>query len=532
MKLQYSRILLFLALTVLIYSCKTPIEPDFSYSPEAPRAGQSVSFTNLTETGTDWNWTFGDGGTSIAKNPNYIYKKPGIYDVTLRADSNDNYIVTRKITIYDTIPTIYASTDSVIYYEDVTFSVLAYNPYGYTITYEWEFSGKAQGETLSNGKSTDATVKVFFSERNVNETIKVKVQVGDSVYTVQKTVKVNDQPARSLLIAGADGKVYRQRLFSRGLEPVLPTNYTTGAHPFTIQARNNELYLFNAGSTTDTDPSVLNSKSGDGSIVKINMSNHTSTELVHNRNTTAVNGFFSGSVDGNYLYWSDFSSVLYRHPLADGAVGAFEWKGSTDGQTALPYYLVKYDRIGYFGNGLDNVGMSTGVYSYDFVYFWSKGGKGKGIYRFTASDILNSNLTTAGTKPETGSILNDYSIRSFAIDHINQKIYFAVTAPADKTGFWVSNLSGLNAVRIDDAPVDNAASFITGIAIDHVTNKVYWAYRAPETLTSADFEKHPSYRTGIKMVRLAKNYSIDTAVQYLSPGLAAYGISIDEVKKY
>ena len=66
----------------------------------------------------------------------------------------------------------------------------------------------------------------------------------------------------------------------------------------------------------------------------------------------------------------------------------------------------------------------------------------------------------------------------------------------------------------------------------HVTNKVYWAYRAPETLTSADFEKHPSYRTGIKMVRLAKNYSIDTAVQYLSPGLAAYGISIDEVKKY
>lgn len=262
------------------------------------------------------------------------------------------------------------------------------------------------------------------------------------------------------------------------------------------------------------------------------MNDHTSTELVHNRTTTALNGFYSGSVDGTYLYWSDFSSILYRHPLTGGAIGALEWKGSADAQTTLPYYLVKYDRLGYFGNGLDNSGMSTGVYAYDFVYFWSKGGKGKGLYRFTAGDILNTNLTSAGTKPTTGSILNEYSIRSFAIDHINQKIYFSVTAPSDKVGFWVSNLSGLNAIRIDDAPVDNEAMYITGIAIDHVTNKVYWAYRAPGTLTSADFDKHPTYRTGIKMVRLAKNYSVDTAVEYLTTGLAAYGISIDDVKKY
>lgn len=532
MKLLYSRFVFLFVLTLLVYSCKTPIEPDFSFSPDAPKAGQKVSFTNLTETGEDWNWTFGDGGTSIAKNPNYIYKKPGIYDITLRADSNDNYIVTKKITVYDTIPAVYTKSDSVIYYEDVTFSVLAYNPYGYTITYAWEFSENAVGESLTDGKSTLANVKVFFRERNVMETVKVTVQVGDSVYTVQKTFKVHNQPARSLIMAGADGKVYRQRLFSRGLEDALPTIYTTGAHPFTIQARDNQLYVFNAGSAVSTDASDLTSVAGDGSIVKINMNDNSVTELVHNRNTTAVNGFFSGSVDAAHLYWSDFSSVVYKHPLANGAIGAFDWKGSTDAQTTLPYYLVKYDRLGYFGNGLSNTGMSTGIYAYDFVYFWTKGGQGKGMYRFTAADILSANLSSAGTAPSSGAILADFSIRSFAIDHINQKIYFAATAPADKVGFWVSNLSGANPVRIDDAPVDNASAFITGIAVDHSTNKVYWAYRAPAGLTESDFEIHPTYRTGVKMVRLAKNYSVDTEVGYFAPGLAAYGLSIDDVKKY
>lgn len=532
MKLLYSRFVLLVAISVLIFSCKTPIEPDFSFSPEAPKAGQNVVFTNLTESGKNWNWTFGDGGTSIAENPNYVYKKPGIYDITLRADSNDNYVVTKKITVYDTIPSVYTKNDSIVYYEDVTFSVLVYNPYGYTITYNWEFSDNAVGESLTNGKSTLASVKVFYRQRNVQETVKVTVQVGDSVYPIQKTFTVRDQPARSLIIAGTDGKIYRQRLFSRGLESVLPTTYTTGSHPFTVQTRTNQLYIFNAGSTVSTDASHLETKAGDGSIVRVNMSDNSTSELVHNRNTTAVNGFFSGYVDAANLYWTDFSSVVYRQPLANGAVGAFDWKGSADAQTTLPYYLVKYDRLGYFGNGLDNKGMSGGIYSYDFVYFWAKGGQGKGIYRFTANDILNTNLSTAGTAPATGAILTDYAIRSFAIDHINQKIYFAATAPAEKAGFWVANLSGSNAVRIDSAPVDNAAEYITGIAIDHATNKVYWAYRAPSGLTETDFEKHPTHRTGVKMVRLAKNYSVDTAIEYFTPGLAAYGITIDDVKRY
>ncbi|MCE1156106.1 MAG: PKD domain-containing protein, partial [Bacteroidales bacterium] len=70
MKLTY----VLLALSFLLFSCKTPIEPDFSFTPETPRAGQLVTFTNLTETGEYWNWTFGDGGVWTGKKPTYIYR--------------------------------------------------------------------------------------------------------------------------------------------------------------------------------------------------------------------------------------------------------------------------------------------------------------------------------------------------------------------------------------------------------------------------------------------------------------------------
>lgn len=527
-----SRILVPVVLLLLFFSCKTPIEPDFSYSPEMPRAGQLVKFTNLTESGEHWNWTYGDGGTSTLKNPTYTYKKPGIYDVTLRADSNDNYVVTKQITIYDTIPSVYCEEDSVIYYEDATFSAIVYNPYNYSVTYEWEFPESAVGEQLTDGKSEQAEVTVYFSQRDVTETVKLKITVGEEKYQIQQSYYIHDRPQRSLLMAGSDGKIYRQRLFDRGIEMSRTTELTVGKHPFTLQTKDNQLYVFDAGENVEGDLIQLDAKPGTGSITRISLSNNTATELIHNRNTTAVNGFYTGFVNSTYLYWSDFSRVLYRTPLTTLPLGAFEWKGSTDSQSTLPYYLVKVDRLGYYGNGLDAVGLNSGVYEYDNVYFWAKGGQGKGIYRFTNSAILPENVIGTGISPSNGAILTDFAIRSFAIDHINQKIYFAATAPAEKAGFWVANISGNNPVRIDNAPVDNPHHYITGIAIDHTTGKVYWAYRAPTNLDEAYFQFNPTHRTGVKMVKLATNYSVDKDVKYFSTNVSAYGIAIDEVKRF
>lgn len=44
-----------------------------------------VSFTNTSLQGVSYHWSFGDGGTSTADNPVYMYNVPGVYTVTLVA---------------------------------------------------------------------------------------------------------------------------------------------------------------------------------------------------------------------------------------------------------------------------------------------------------------------------------------------------------------------------------------------------------------------------------------------------------------
>ncbi|MCC6542112.1 MAG: PKD domain-containing protein [Flavobacteriales bacterium] len=45
----------------------------------------TVAFTNTSLQGISYQWSFGDGGTSTADNPTYIFNVPGIYTVTLTA---------------------------------------------------------------------------------------------------------------------------------------------------------------------------------------------------------------------------------------------------------------------------------------------------------------------------------------------------------------------------------------------------------------------------------------------------------------
>ena len=69
-------IILFAASMLMLIGCKK-VTVDFTYSPAEPKAGETVSFTNLSSAGETWAWTFGDNTTSLSKNPSKIYKKAG-----------------------------------------------------------------------------------------------------------------------------------------------------------------------------------------------------------------------------------------------------------------------------------------------------------------------------------------------------------------------------------------------------------------------------------------------------------------------
>lgn len=78
-----------LALISLISSCNKAPETDFTYEPtDNPEAGMPISFTNTTENGSSFDWTFGDGGFSSVENPVHIFESAGEYNVKLTA-TND-----------------------------------------------------------------------------------------------------------------------------------------------------------------------------------------------------------------------------------------------------------------------------------------------------------------------------------------------------------------------------------------------------------------------------------------------------------
>ncbi|MDH5608832.1 MAG: PKD domain-containing protein, partial [Cyclobacteriaceae bacterium] len=67
--------------------------PDFSGSLEC--LGTSTQFTNLSTGGQDYQWDFGDGYTSLLKEPSHLYAQSGLYPVSLQA--TDGYGCSKTI---------------------------------------------------------------------------------------------------------------------------------------------------------------------------------------------------------------------------------------------------------------------------------------------------------------------------------------------------------------------------------------------------------------------------------------------------
>ncbi|HMR17920.1 MAG TPA: PQQ-binding-like beta-propeller repeat protein [Sphingobacterium sp.] len=78
---------------------------DFSYTPEAPVASTSITFTAIINQGssniTSWKWSFGNstGATSTQKDPSFIYHQEGTFEVQLEGTDAAGKKATVKKTI-------------------------------------------------------------------------------------------------------------------------------------------------------------------------------------------------------------------------------------------------------------------------------------------------------------------------------------------------------------------------------------------------------------------------------------------------
>lgn len=247
-------------LCLTLMACKH-VNVDFTYSPSAPRAGETVQFTNLSSSGEDWNWSFGSGATSTLKSPAYIYKQPGTYRVVLQVDGKASRSATKEITIYDTIPTFSCEATEFSVYTDYTFQAVVYNPYNYDVDYLWYLPTDPTAFVPPYCEITDTTMKkstlhLYFTRPMTSAPLGLRVILnGDTTY-IEKKYEVSDLITNSVLMR-TEIYDYRQRIFGDKAEPakqLIARDTLLNREQDTVQRYNN--YVFTIDNLTPIFPGI------------------------------------------------------------------------------------------------------------------------------------------------------------------------------------------------------------------------------------------------------------------------------------
>ncbi len=379
--------ILFIGLVTLFLSACERESYDFSYSPVNPHAGETVYFTNLSTNGEEWAWEFGDIATSAAKSPSHIYKKAGTYIVTMTADGKKSRRYSKEIVVYDTIPTIVVSTDSLRIFQEVMLKAVVYNPYSLSLKYDWQLPEAA---VIRSGGLEGDSLTVFFTESG-DAHISVKVTLGTETFEIDTMLSVYEAEASTLYMLTTDNKMWKQRLFELGKEEPeeVILEGLSSTHPTTILPIAGRLYILNGDATEG------------GNVQVVDLSSKTASNWISNSTSDASLGYYDGIEKDGYLYWTSSADGIHRLPLSSAPV---DFGSSAD-------YL--------FADGSMLTGLSV---SESGGISWCSGlwllGTEKGIYRFAEEDI------SSGSAPAAEIILSDYPIKKVASDLITKKIYF------------------------------------------------------------------------------------------------------------
>jgi PKD repeat protein len=196
--------LLLLSLPIFIGSCKKdpltkmPIA-DFSFSGGNSTAPVNVSFTNLSQNATSYQWDFGNGQSSTETAPTATYAVGGVYTITLTAksDAGTNKI-TKTINILNEakkMPVADFNFSGVNLRApiQVSFTNLSEN----ATSYSWDF-GNGTSSTASSPKATyndGGNFTITLTATNANGTNKITknisilkpyTKVGIEVLTINK----------------------------------------------------------------------------------------------------------------------------------------------------------------------------------------------------------------------------------------------------------------------------------------------------------------------------------------------------------
>jgi hypothetical protein len=97
---------LFLALSLILFSCEKSPVASFSTDTDEPEVGRPVVFNNNSDNADRFEWDFGDGYVSDESNPVHTFTSTGSYEVTLTVTSKNGHTDTAVMTITVIVPTL------------------------------------------------------------------------------------------------------------------------------------------------------------------------------------------------------------------------------------------------------------------------------------------------------------------------------------------------------------------------------------------------------------------------------------------
>ena len=317
-----------LALT-LIVGCKK-IDVDFTYSPAEPKAGETISFSNNATAGESWAWTFGDNSTSLSKNPSKVYKKPGEYMVTLMVDSAKQHTCSKLITVYDTIPTFVASSDSILYFHDVTLKANIYNPFKYNLTYEWTLPDNC---VVTAGDANSASLTLYFTTTGQTD-VQLTITQNGKQYNISQPLTIYPAKAPAIVMHTSDNQTWRQRMINDRLEYPTTGNNTDLQ---LIEQTCDTMLTFNA--TTFTASNISSQIDG---FQALHIQHLQIDAMQMKWYITTADGLFAASFDGSDLTLIDSHATGAIH--VDTERNRIYW-AATDGLYAMPLIKSKNNQF-------------------------------------------------------------------------------------------------------------------------------------------------------------------------------------------
>lgn len=164
---------------------------DFSASPIPVCARQPVNFLDATTPVADeWQWNFGDGGTSLLQNPTHNYSDTGYFSVTLIATNNgcaDTVVRPNYIYVFPPIASFNTTPDCInrLRFSFTDLSIV--NPTLTPLSWEWNFGDGSPLVTIQNPVHTFPGLGSY--------QVRLIVRNGNCADTTTRTIRViNEAP--------------------------------------------------------------------------------------------------------------------------------------------------------------------------------------------------------------------------------------------------------------------------------------------------------------------------------------------------